>query len=84
MPTKWRSLGELHRLAEVDEMRQALIAAVKVVKQWHNMPSAGKAPGPGLNRLMQEAWVIYWRHAPEMDPIRAALPEVNLDEVEKL
>lgn len=46
-------------------LRDALLAAVAVVKVWHNMGMTREA----ANR----AWAIYYFSAPEMLPIRSLL-----------
>jgi len=43
---------------QIEQLREALEAAVSVIKQWHNA---------------DEVWDIYFNHAPEMKPIRTAL-----------
>jgi hypothetical protein len=82
---EWRSLSDVVREAQnkrnyetllaaasaMEQWRGTLIAAVKIIKDWHNIRL-------GLCH-QQEAWSIYWRNAPEMAPIREALPGVDLD-----
>ena len=46
----------------------ALLQAVRVIKQWHN----------GYDRIknehaQEEAWEIYYKHSPEMEMIRVCL-----------
>lgn len=47
------------------ELVKALVSAVDVIREWHNMgvPQAQRS----------ELWDIYWRKAPELTSIRAAL-----------
>ena len=47
-----------------DHMRSVLLNAVEIIQVWHNM---------GAGKDASELWDIYWRNAPEMKPIRAAL-----------
>lgn len=49
-------------------LRDALVHAVSVIQTWHNMDIPEKERS-GL-------WDIYWRNAPEMKPIRAALTKL--------
>jgi hypothetical protein len=52
--------------ADAERLRAALTHSITVIQTWHNMDT----------RTPQEAsslWDIYWRNAPEMKPIRAAL-----------
>jgi len=46
-------------------LREALVHAVSVIQDWHNMGVATKEAS--------HLWDIYWRNAPELTPIRAAL-----------
>ncbi len=74
----------VERVYEPTVPRAALIAAVKVIHTWHNLQGAGRPPGPGLARMLDDAWHIYWRNSPEMAPIREALAGVDLDNPEAL
>lgn len=56
-----------------DDMRAALVHAVEVIQTWHNMDVPEKERS-GL-------WDIYWRNAPEMKPIRAALTKNGIHTV---
>jgi hypothetical protein len=51
--------------AERDRLREALVHSVTVIQGWHNMGVPEKQ--------RSELWDIYWRNAPELKPIRAAL-----------
>ena len=48
-----------------DDLRAALVHAVEVIQTWHNMNIPRKE--------QSDMWDIYWRKAPEMQPIRSAL-----------
>lgn len=58
-------VAELRRDAE--SKRSALVGAVDCIREWHNMGVPEKQ--------RSELWDIYWRNAPEMKAIRAALGE---------
>jgi hypothetical protein len=51
---------------EVLDLRLALVHAVSVIETWHNMDIRPQS-------ARSELWDIYWKNAPEMKPIRAAL-----------
>ena len=51
--------------AERDRLREALVHSVTVIQDWHNMDMPQKQ--------RSDLWDIYWRNAPEMKKIRAAL-----------
>lgn len=48
-------------------LREALLGAVDCIREWHN---SGLHPGE-----RSHMWDIYWRNAPEMKKIRAALKD---------
>jgi hypothetical protein len=50
---------------EIDLLRAALLGAVQAIQTWHNMGMSGNQAS--------SMWDIYWRNAPEMQPIREAL-----------
>ena len=61
--------AEIHRLnVEYEVMRRALVGAVAVIQTWHNM---------GAGKDASTLWDIYWRNAPEIKPIRAALASAH-------
>jgi hypothetical protein len=51
---------------EIEQLRAALVHAVEVIQTWHNMDIRPQS-------ARSELWDIYWKNAPEMKPIRAAL-----------
>ena len=55
----------LKLLEERDRLREALVHSVTVIQDWHNMDMPQKQ--------RSDLWDIYWRNAPEMKKIRAAL-----------
>jgi hypothetical protein len=65
---KW--LGLVTQLRqEQDELREVLVEAVDLIRQWHNMDTAGL-----LTKAQHEmTWKIYQDKSPEMKRINAAL-----------
>lgn len=55
--------------ALIRTLTDALVKAVDCIRIWHN------ADVPATQR--SELWDIYWRNAPELKPIRAALAKVQ-------
>lgn len=55
------------RARQRTRLRAALVEAVEVIQQWHNMGMRG----PDASEL----WDIYWRNAPELKLIREALTD---------
>lgn len=51
---------------EAFELRNALLKAVEIIRIWHDANQTYEKPS-------EEAWRIYFNHAPEMQEIRAAL-----------
>lgn len=50
---------------EKEELKQALLKSINIIKTWHNM---------GMNEPQaKECWNIYFNNAPEMKIIREAL-----------
>lgn len=61
---------EIDRLtADNKVLREALVGAVDCIREWHNMGVPQKE--------RSQLWDIYWRNAPEMKAIRAALEGVK-------
>ena len=65
-----RAADEIDRLtADNKVLREALVGAVDCIRDWHNMGVPQKE--------RSQLWDIYWRNAPEMKAIRAALEGVK-------
>jgi len=63
---------QIETLADAyDHLRETLLKAVETIQGWHNIGAGKKA---------SELWDIYWRNAPEMKQIRAALSVNEGDE----
>jgi hypothetical protein len=66
----------------VKEATRILRHAVQVIRQWHDLRCA-KLPGlseEAQRRVGDDAWKIYYTHAPEMESIRDVLePEGGAD-----
>jgi hypothetical protein len=59
----------VNNTARIAELESALTEAVDLIKQWHNMDTAGL-----LTKAQHEiTWKIYQEKAPEMQRINAAL-----------
>lgn len=54
---------------QAERLRQALVHSVSLIQEWHNI---GMSP-----KVASDTWDIYWRNAPELKPIRAAMEKAN-------
>lgn len=63
------SLALTAEAKQAERLRQALVHSVSLIQEWHNI---GMSP-----KVASDTWDIYWRNAPELKPIRAAMEKAN-------